>query len=754
MKSNPLTKNAAFAVVAAFLVLMSVLVMAQPAHAAGCANEAIRAEQGTAAQALPDCRAYELVSPGGTPAVQSSGGGLSLIGGAPVGARAADDGNAMAYQSFYPFQGASTSGAFFRSRRGGAGWSLEGMVPQVVPGTVPAVNCELEELDYSDDLSASVLTIGRDPSEAFPGAPFCTQPQEVLAPGEPLGFANLLRRGNVGAPYELVNQAPSGASPANAQFQDASRDLSRIVFGEAAQLTPEAPPGYNLYLWAGGSVRLVSLLPDGTPVRGDLAGATGHAVAEERPGGGFIEKRLGGAFLGTAPFTNAVSSDGERIYFYAQGNLYLRENAAQSSAANSNCVFSASSEPGLACTLRIDQTQGPGISGGGVFQYASADGGLVFFTDESQLTSLPPGAVGPQPGKPDLYEYDVESGTLTDRTVGVSSGADVAGFSGASEDGSRLYFVARSVLTGTQENSLGEVAQSGQPNLYLLESNGTLTFIASQPSRAAWSYEFRIRSEGPPTPNSGEPSVPATLTSPDGRYFAFNTTHGLAGGVPGTEQIFVYDSVSHALSCASCLPGGGVPPGTTALPGPIPATLNGAPGYLPRGLTDQGQLFFTTAQALLPTDTNGVADVYEYRPGGLNLLSNGGDAGPSYFFDASVDGSDVFFATTQPLVRSDTDNGLTLYDARVEGGFTEPPAPPPPCASESCRGAAPPAPSTVTPTQGGQGNVAPPKGCRRGRVKRHGHCLKKKAKHRRHHRKHQRHAHKKKHRRNDKGARR
>lgn len=683
------------------------------AAAAGCANEAIRAEQGDAGLALPECRAYELVSPGSTPSVTSD---RQIL----FGARAASDGNAMAYFSYYPFEGSPSSGWFFRARRGAAGWSLEAMSPQVLPWAAPKVVCEATELNYSEDLLASVLRIGREIKQEYPGNSFCPQPQEEMVPGEPRGFANLLRRAAPGAPYELVNLTPAGVSPANAQFQDASDDLSHIVFGEEAELTPEAPPGYNLYIWTSGAVRLVSFLPNGTPVRGDLAGATQHRIAPGASGS------RGGTFAGTAPITNAVSADGERVFFYVGGNLYLRKNASQPPTAAGPC---SAAEPEHACTVQVDVSHGAGNSGGGVFQYASADGRRVFFTDESQLT-FPSSAAA---GKPALYEYNVETRTLADRTLG-AAGADVRGFSGASKDGSHLYFVAKGALTGAQENAQGEVAQSGKPNLYLLEE-GALTFIARlDPTSDRSTWGFELASEGGEAPTGGELLL-STRTSPSGRYFAFNSVRGLTGGPSGTNQIFLYDAASGSLVCASCLPGGGAPAGPSEIPLPIKTTEAEAPVYLPRGLTDNGQLFFTTTQALLPADTDGVADVYEFREGQLHLISDGTGAGPSFFFDAGEGGSDVFFATSDALVRSDTDNALNLYDARVGGGFAEPPPPAPPCnAGESCRNAGSGAPATgtlATPTQVGAGNVVPPKRCKRGKVRRKGHCVKK-AKHHKH----------------------
>lgn len=698
-------------VITALLVLMP---PPAPASAATCPNEAIRAEQGAAALALPECRAYELVSSGSTPLVGRSGE-------VAVGVRASDSGAAIAYFSPYPFSGSTSSGMYFRAMRGPAGWSLEAMSPQLLPGPSLSLTCE-PALDYSEDLSASVLTIGREIKQEQPESPPCGQPQNELVPGEPRGFTNLLLRRTPSAPLELVNVTPAPTSPANAQFQDGSSDLSHIVFGEEAQLTPEAPPGYDLYEWFESALRLVTFLPDGSPVRGDLGGATRHANPPLVPGGERVLE--GGTLHGTAGMTNAVSSNGERVFFYANGNLYMRENAAQPPTTSGECD---EEEPKRGCTVELDASRGLGKSGGGIFQYASADGSRVFFTAESKL-SFPSSA---EPGKPELYEYDVAEEELTDLTPGATEGANVRGFSGASADGSRVYFVALGALTGGQQNEQGDVAQAKQPNLYLAQE-GTLTFIATlDPSsdRLAWNYELTPQPSGAPTGESGNL---ATRTSPDGRYFAFNSVRGLTGGPTGTAQIFLFDAETGTLSCASCLPGGGAPPGPSQIPVPVSGTQAESPAYMPRSLTDHGQLFFTTNQALLPGDSDGLADVYEYREGELRLISDGTGAAPSFFFDASEGGGDVFFGTADPLVRADTDNVLNLYDARVGGGFAEPPAPAPPCsAGDSCRGPGPGAPSNgapATPGQTGAGNAVPPKLCKRGKVRRHGRCVKKKGK--------------------------
>jgi hypothetical protein len=693
----------------------------QSALAAGCPNEAVRAEQGATAISLPGCRAYELVSPESIPV-------LGVAGELTRGVRAATDGEAIAYPSRYPFQGSPSSSAFYRARRGQGSWTVEAMDPQVLPNRSTNVRCESSKLFYSPNLRRSVLGIGFEVQSVYPGEGLCGVTQDELVPGEPRGFSNLFAEAPGGSGYELVDRPPAGATPANAQLQGTSDDLSHIVFGEDAKLTPEAPAGYDLYEWHEGDLRLVTFLPHGEPVRGDLAGATQHRISQS-----VVE---GGTNTGTAPFTNAVSADGERVFFYVGGNLYLRENAAQPPTAGGEC---SELEPDRACTIEVDVSRGLGQSGGGVFQYASDDGNRVFFTDERQLT-YPSSA---EAGKPDLYEYDVAEEELRDLTVGAGEAANVRGLSGASEDGSRLYFVALGALTGSQANAAGEVAQPKKPNLYLVEE-GALTFIATLEApkgevyedRSAWGYELTSKEGKAPEPSPAIDGDSLTShASPDGRYLAFGSVRGLTGNPSGTRQIFLFDAATDGLSCASCLQGGGAPAGPSELERPIPEGEVGTPGYLNRSVTDSGQLFFSTEQALLPTDTDGTFDVYEYREGELHLLSDGSGSGPSVFFDASEGGDDVFFATSDRLVRGDRDNAVNLYDARVDGGFAEPPAETESCGSgEACRpgsgsvGASPPISTAVG---SGEGNVAKPRSCAKGKVRRHGKCVKKAKK--RHH---------------------
>ncbi|HEV7483844.1 MAG TPA: hypothetical protein VGO13_12180, partial [Solirubrobacterales bacterium] len=100
-----------------------------------------------------------------------------------------------------------------------------------------------------------------------------------------------------------------------------------------------------------------------------------------------------------------------------------------------------------------------------------------------------------------------------------------------------------------------------------------------------------------------------------------------------------------------------------------------------------------------------------------------------------IDGSgrDIFFQTAQPLAPGDGDGAVDVYDARVGGGFSV--AKQEPCSGETCQPSpagppAAPAPATGQPPAD-PGNVKS-KPCLKGKVKKHGRCVKKHTKGQKH----------------------
>jgi hypothetical protein len=631
---------------------------------------------------LPDCRAYEMVTPPDKGSGEPEPAELAAVREGqeffplepanlppPIGARAARDGSRMAWLS-EPIPGARNPGLNHLSTRAQGGWSTKDIVPRMT--TFNALLCPLQlgVAGWSEDLGSSVLDLPAGPPSGFFQETDCGHDEPRLVPGEPEHLRNLFLHDNALETNFLVNVTPSNVSWPKPQepprefwpasFLAGSDDLSHLVFEEELALTPDAPVGYpggdELYEWSDGQVKLVTILPDGTPVHGALAGATrNYGAPSESPED--IASNV-------AQSRHAVSADGLRIFFEAEGALYMREGAKK--------------------TVQVDESHGPGSGGGGKFMVASADGARVFFTDDSRLT----GDSTAEPGEPDLYEYDAGSKTLSDLAPGLAEPADVVGVSDAAEDGSYVYVVAKGQLTASQSAS-GATATPGAANLYAIH-NGSVTFVATLDTtqdECDWIASARC---GGGASSSGLSS----RTSGNGRFLGFNSVQSLTGydntdagtGTPDLE-VFLYDAAADRLVCVSCRPDESQPTAGAAIRWPSAPSKNGSwhMAYQQHNVSDSGQVFFETTEALVSRDGNGRTDVYEYAGGGLDLVSSGTSEAGSHFLDATADGSNVFFSTRERLVPRDQDALFDYYDARVGGGFEEAVATTAPCDAGSCR---------------------------------------------------------------------
>jgi hypothetical protein len=125
------------------------------------------------------------------------------------------------------------------------------------------------------------------------------------------------------------------------------------------------------------------------------------------------------------------------------------------------------------------------------------------------------------------------------------------------------------------------------------------------------------------------------------------------------------------------------------------------------------------------------------------LISSGHSGRIDYLYAVSDSGNDVFFRTSDKLVKADTESTPSIYDARVDGGFAEEGGKI--CQiQQDCPGSLTPPPPLGVPGSGATGpsdNLPPeaspkPKHCPKGkrRVKRKGKvvCVKKHKKHHRH----------------------
>jgi hypothetical protein len=266
--------------------------------------------------------------------------------------------------------------------------------------------------------------------------------------------------------------------------------------------------------------------------------------------------------------------------------------------------------------------------------------------------------------------------------------------------------------------------------------NGVIATIVAGPDAAA--------------PSDWPAATGTARVSADGEHLAFLSAAEIPpfdnvdadSGEPDTE-LYLYgpppDGSAPRLVCASCNPTGERPQGSASIPG---AVANGSTAlYRPRVLSAGGnRVFFDSADRLVTPDTNSRPDVYEWEatgvgdctrsPGCVGLVSGGRSEG-GRFLDASADGSDAFFLSGESLVGTDP-GSIDVYDYRVGGSFPEPEAPFV-CKGDACQ-ALPsppedPAPATLAPTSGNPAlKIEKLKGkkhsCRKGKVRRHGHCVK------------------------------
>jgi hypothetical protein len=700
------------------------------------ADHTVTTQLAGGALTLPDGRAWELVSP------PDKGG--ALIEDIET-AQAASDGSGIAYGATEPIgenvvghlanPGEPGQSVTLVSERGATGWSTRDVSQTQTLPPEGETATELFEAKgqfelFSPDLSLAAF---QPQGDLAPLSTEATEKTLYLRDNASEKFLPIVSAADV--PPGTKYGAPPGGKELDAEmeFMGATPDLGHIVFATSLALTPEAVVGKsrNLYEWGAGHLQLVNSMPGG-PAEPPPALTLGSASSTFTVG-------LSG---------HAISSDGRWVVFrYEHG----------------------SNKNGVTYDVR-DMVEGKTVEFGGhhaSWQTMNSDGSKVFYIES-------PGGgrqeFGGESKEGDLYVFDPASGVTTDLTADHLDDEHSAQVQntllGSSEDGSYVYFVAKGVLA--------DGATSGEDNLYVAhENNGrwTTTFITTLGSEDEHSWFYNAEASNAP---ALKPAYVSSRVSPNGRFVTFMSNRSLTGydnrdavsGQPD-EEVYLYDAATSHLACVSCNPSGarpvgvyqnedkgeesspllldghgGGPPTWAAhwLAGVISPAWhgvgNGAEGYAtyqPRYLSDSGRLFFDSAEALVPQDTNGLADVYEYEPSGVgsctetdatfsersdgcvDLISSGQSASESTFFDASESGDDVFFITTSKLVSEDYDTAYDVYDAHVcttaEPCRTEPVSPPPCTSGDSCKAAPSPQPAIFgaapSATFSGVGNVLP-----------------------------------------------
>lgn len=691
--------------------------------------------QSSPARALPDRRVWEMVSPS-----EKHGAFVEPLQTRSAGAggaiQASEDGDGFTYVTdqspVTDAQGEANLSQQYATRSAGGGWSGRDISAPHLGPTDTSLGEGPEFRMFSPDLLSAV--VGPIELNFTPLSPQATERTPYIRNQVTNAYAPLLTPADVAPGTKFGGKQSDSRDPVGGV--GASPDLTDVVLHtEGLALTSTPVVGGGLYEWSTAGLRLVStVVPGGEAVDGEL----GYKDTDVR---------------------NAVSEDGSRVFWEGEANgerahLYL-------------------SEPASGNVLQLDVVQA-GASGNErvnpEFQAASGDGSRVFFTDSQQLT---PGSTAEEE-RPDLYMCTVETGpacrlsdlTGTENPADPAEWAGVLGIPAVSKEGTTVYLAARGLLTSTP-NAAGEKAHSDEENLeasdanlYVLRDKGeqwTTAFIANLSEQDA--HDWTAAHPGYLGPVSSR-------ASPDGRYFTFMSQRPLTGydntdvnNGAADEEVFLYESESRRLVCASCNPTGARPSGvfdssqSGLLVDPsgqpaweehwLAASLPGWTGiaeqravYQSRYLSDNGRLFFNSADALVPQDVNGKEDVYEYEPPGVgncapesttfgatsggcvDLISSGTSSLESAFLDASEGGRDIFFITAAPLVQQDTDAQFDVYDAHectpaAPCASTATSEPRESCASaSSCRIAPAPQPGVfgapASATFSGAGNFSPP----------------------------------------------
>ena len=253
----------------------------------------------------------------------------------------------------------------------------------------------------------------------------------------------------------------------------------------------------------------------------------------------------------------------------------------------------------------------------------------------------------------------------------------------ASENGD-IYFYSPQQLDGSK-------GTLGQRNLYDYRE-GHVQYVTT--------FNTGPFCENPSNCSAGP--VVRMQVSPNDTHVAFLTASKItAYENAGYLEMYTYDPTTGNIICVSCIPDGASPTSN------VEASDNGL------FMSNDGRTFFSTDDALVPQDTDGIRDVYEYVEGRPQLISSGTGSkevgltvagtglAKTGLIGVSANGTDVYFSTYDSLVARDHNGGsLKFYDARTDGGFPEYP-PAAPCeAADGCTGRES---SPEPPTQNGTG---------------------------------------------------
>jgi hypothetical protein len=712
--SGVLIASSALATLAVvFTMVVSLLALAAPARAEACPNEAFRT--GLSAF-LPDCRAYEMVSP-----PYKEGYGVLGIEAASL------NGESVVFYSPGTFAGAllgltgNLDGKDYIAHRGASGWATESMLP---PASLTS-----EIADAAQEVSPSLestVAIG------------------VVAPNynnaEQESIQDRLLFHSTSAPDTAANwtvSEPMLETPQKKHFsltyEGDSANLCHLILSNGSggeQLLTQSTEVNHLYDVSRGcdgesaSVRFVGLNNAGELISPNCYEVLG------------LQQNDGNGITHLAQFSgfNAVPANGREVFFTASVDgcdgshfqLFLRVGGERtlevSRPLQPACVEVPCGGSAVAAARANSEFVG-----------ASRDGSRVFFatraslveSDKDEGNDLYMATIGCPSGVGEACEPGETQNTHVTSLVQVShdphpgEAPEVQGVVSLAPDGLHAYFVARGMLSESP-NAQGQAPVGGADNLYVYDiQTGRTSFIAdlcSGPGRSGTAEDARCpinlkenNSEQSDTSLWGygeQPPHGAQTAGTEGGFLVFSSFGQLTtSDTDNARDMYRYDAETGVLERVSigedgydangnCDDGEGETRcNVKAMLGGWQAKVEEEYNLRSRAISEDGsRIVFTTAEPLSPRATNGLENVYEWHQepgqseGSVSLISSGSGARPVEDVVISPDGKDVFLLTTQGLAAQDTDSAPDVYDARVDGGFPAVAAAPQPCSGDACQG--------------------------------------------------------------------
>jgi len=287
-------------------------------------------------------------------------------------------------------------------------------------------------------------------------------------------------------------------------------------------------------------------------------------------------------------------------------------------------VLAASASASHDVTERL--SYGPTGGNGAIaanYRGISSDGTRVFFQTTEKLVSADTDSAI------DLYERSGATTTLISTGPNGGNGAFAATYSGASQDGAKVFFRTSEKLVTTDTDNAIDV---------YMRSAGTTTLISLGPNGG-----------------NGVQTAFYKANTPDGTRVFFETAESLVSGDSDIARD-VYQWSSGTVTRLSTGPSGG--------------NDSNFDTFYEGSSTDGTHVFMSTDEQLTSTDTDPTTDVYERFGSTTTQLSIGPAGGngnvdfdyDAFFDGASADGTKVWLDTDEGLTTDDTDTGYDVYE--------------------------------------------------------------------------------------------